>query len=152
MTNSIWYTNTTFSFCWWNFPGSYGHSIRRAALALQIAVGDYHPMHILHYCVSADGNGAGDVDTKEMRQCVAVGLLNDLSTNTDRYCTVNGPFVSVFSTGSRFDPHKVTYLLFDRINNSSWAKISRNKQSGVFDPRSAQVPWILMIEYWLMLV
>ena len=44
-------------------------------------------------------------DTKEMRQCVAVGLINDLSTNTDRYCTVNGPFVSVFSTGSRFDPH-----------------------------------------------
>ena len=44
-------------------------------------------------------------DTIEMRQCVAVGLINDLSTNTDRYCTVNGPFVSVFSTGSRFDPH-----------------------------------------------
>ena len=47
----------------------------------------------------------GCIDTIEMRQCVAVGLINDLSTNTDRYCTVNGPFVSVFSTGSRFDPH-----------------------------------------------
>ena len=45
------------------------------------------------------------IDTIEMRQCVAGGLINDLSTNTDRYCTVNGPFVSVFSTGSRFDPH-----------------------------------------------
>ena len=55
--------------------------------------------------VDNGGEGVWGVDTKEMRQCVAVGLINDLSTNTDRYCTVNGPFVSVFSTGSRFDPH-----------------------------------------------
>ena len=63
MTNCTWCRNTIFSFCWRNFPGSYGHSIRRAALALQVAEGDYHPMHILYCCVYADGfddgNGVG---------------------------------------------------------------------------------------------
>ena len=60
MTNCTWFRNTIFSFCWRNFPGSYGHSIRRAALALQIAEGDYHPMHILHCCVYADGFDDGN--------------------------------------------------------------------------------------------